>query len=800
MSSNKSLSRVGGSGGISADLADFQLDIADVDARALTAIDLERLGLAGSMSGYRLPYTDIKGLPIKHFRVRQLPAKNVPGDPGNFIRVDKDETRIYFPVGFPTLVQHPKTVRLLPAETPQGVGITHKPIFVVDNELQAAYILKVHGLLAVAIQGPSGWQTSASLAEGFKDLCETAAADNLTFVIWIGDGTDKNVQREVANLAMEIKFQGVPLTHIRQYTEPRLNMAILRKVLAPLSLFPRHPNIRQYIQDKLNDSNSRLTRKDAAEIGLAILADMEAGGVRIQSTTTGEFYYFDKSSRELINASLSLTGRELMNNSEFMKSIYRKYGLSPNDSQILSWLCTQFMAEEPIQKTTSYRVMMSKPRQESTFALQVTSSDYVYLNGVKEAQIRQNGDFGVLFERAAAMDVDVDLLQAEIEKQRQQDVLPMWWLDVVKEVRMTKTDKFRIMLSLLYYISPWLKGWKRIQLPVEVITGEAGTGKSSLFSLRLLILTGVAKLPGLPRDMREVETKIVNSSSLLLFDNVHLANGSLKQQISDQLSRIITEPEPTIPMRELYTTANIVELPVQCTFGFTSIENVFVNVDFLSRSIVMHLERADSEPDDFFDWVKDKLDGYGGREAWLAHHIVALERFFKITHKDWDNQYRSKTRLINFEQSLIMMAKVFGLDIADWLPALIQENTRETAAKNNWVLEGLVRFVEERKITGESLREFTSADIVEWAICQDDFDKNPTLTNARKLGKYIGSHKTVVRQTAGILIKASSKRGITYEVETNATVNANANKDTAPSATAGRLHSKDKKRIDRSRH
>lgn len=762
---------------IAGDLSLFGLTPADIDARPLTQIDTEALGLAPTINGYRIPYYDIIGNPVKHFRIRQLPVPTVPGDQGSFIRTSKEVTRIYFPMEFADTSKSPKTIRIHATESPNGEPASHTPLFIVEDERLSTYILKKHGYLSASIQGPAGWQTSVGLAEGFRELVELIIEQQLTVVLWIGDGTDRNVQKEVANLAMEFKFHGVPFKAIRQYIDPKLFDQQLKDVLKPLSKFPRHPNIRAYIQEKIGDTGARLTRKDNSEVALAILSDMEARGTRIRSTTTGDYYYFDKTTKELVKASLAVSGKELMDNSDFMNGIYSRYGVSPNDQSILRWFSTQFMAEEPIYKTTSYRVMMCEPRHTNTFALQVTPSEFVYFGENGEAEIRENGDFGILFERSSGKALDVDRLKDELEAQRKHKVLPMWWLDVVKEIRLNREGQFRTLLALLYYVSPWLKGWREMQLPIEVVTGEAGTGKSSIFALRLNVLTGDPELQGLPDSVRGWHTTVVNTSGICVFDNVHLANKVHRQSLSDEMCRIVTEPKPTITMRQLYKTAELAKLPVQCTFALTSIENVFTNIDFIQRSIIIHLDRAydngSGESNDevlFGGWVEDKLKSRGGREAWLAHHIIALERFFSLVGSVWDTSYKSKTRLINFEQALIVMGKVFGLEVASWLPDLIRENARTTAIDIDWVLEGLFRFVTHWKSISDT-NVFTAADVVDWAITQDDFEGNVTLTNARRVGRYISNHKTVVRQTTGIMITSSSHRGSTYAIDDSASSN-----------------------------
>lgn len=760
--------------GMLLDLEKFSLKPVDIDARTLTHLDLEAFGIPTSIVGYRIPYYDAEGRPLNHSRIRALAKLGEEGD-GTFIRTVKDQTRIYFPPNFADVP--PKSYNITADNIFGGAARVHKPLFVVDDERMAAHILKVHQYRAVCVQGVSGWRTQYGLAEGFPELCEMAINDSFTIMLWLGDTRDKNVQREVANLAMEMKFLGVPFANIRQFVGGSIKDTTMEEALSAASQFPRHPNIRKYVTEKIENAQ-RLDRKDQQQIALAILSDMEAQGFRIRSTTTGDYYYFDRETKELTGASLSTSGRELMDNSEFMGNIYRKYGLSTQDKPILGWFSTQFTAEEPISRTKSYKVLMCDPRMESTFAVQISNTHFIHFEPGKHARVRENGDSGILFESDAVRPLDMKKLQREIELARDhpKGEMPFFWRDIVGELRLQRDDRFKTFIALLYYISPWLKGWKKIQLPIEVITGEAGTGKSSIFLLRLGILTGIMKAGRLPIDLREWSAKVVSTNGLLLFDNVHLANKSTKQMISDEICRLITEPEPSIEMRQLYKTAEIAEFPVNCTFGITSIENVFTNIDFVQRAIMFQLERPYTEGGEvlFDSWVERKLEEKGGREAWLAHHIVTLERFFEEAARTWKHNYQSKIRLINFEQTVITMARVFGVDVS-WLPALLRENARASAVAVDWVLEGLTRFADERRARGEAPKEFTAQDIEDWALASEDFDRNAVLTSSRKIGRYIANHRTIVRQTTGILMQPAG-RGAKYTVEVTPDVRTAASK------------------------
>ena len=115
------------------------------------------------------------------------------------------------------------------------------------------------------------------------------------------------------------------------------------------------------------------------------------------------------------------------------------------------------------------------------------------------------------------------------------------------------------------------------------------------------------------------------------------------------------------------------------------------------------------------------------------------------------------------------MAKVFGIhDGIDWLPDMLREHTRKTAVEIDWVLEGLARFA---RFTAENYRgavkrdqiKFALADVVGWADNEDDFMDQHTLTNVRRLARYIEMSWSAVAQTTGIVMTETSK-GKEYHV------------------------------------
>jgi hypothetical protein len=743
------------------DISAFGIGLEDIDARPLTQLDVDSFRLKTPAQGYKIHYYDIHGKILPHFRIRKIPTAT---DAGGFISQTGKTACIYYPQDFQNTV----------TRTLDNV------IFVVDDERLATQLCLVHDVPAVAIQGPTGWRATTGVADGFADLVEFASAKNYTIVLWIGNGLHHGIQTQVALLGFELKFSGVSFSKIRQYVGNKFKEDALHDLLAKPSAFPRHPSIRKYIQDKIGDDGEDLTRKDRIEISMAVIADMESHGMRIKSTTDGQYYYFDNLTKELMCA-YRIAGRNYQADIVFLNFIYHTYGLSSNDHKIMGWISSLYMAENPIQETKSHKILMCEPRKHSRMAIQISDSEFVYFDQDHatgkpvQAKIVTNGTNNILFERKGVQPVDSGKLQSNMYGHRTyfdtNGRLPMWWRLIVNQMRLDASIEFKTMLALLYYVSPWLRGWKNIQLPIEVVTGEAGSGKSSLFVLRMSILSGIPNLQKLPSDIRSWETQIINTSGIAVMDNVHLSSQAYMQQLSDEMCRIVTDPDPTIDTRVLFTTSELAKFPVNCTFGITSISNVFTKYDFNDRSIITRLDKtfvpagAKSADIVYGEWVAEQLDRFGGREAWLAHHIVALEKFFEIAAAEWDHDYKSKSRLIHLEQALITMGKVFDIDAKDWLPKLFQETVAKSAVFGDDVLEGLFEFTLYWNQTHKKLTLFTAAHIAEWASESEDYTSNETLINSRKLGKYMAVNKSAIRHTTKIKVERTSPKGTLYSIE-----------------------------------
>jgi hypothetical protein len=342
--------------------------------------------------------------------------------------------------------------------------------------------------------------------------------------------------------------------------------------------------------------------------------------------------------------------------------------------------------------------------------------------------------------------MDSHLIMEEVNKQLKADFKP-WWVEVLKTFNW-KDPQQAEYAALLYYIAPFLQRWRGIQLPVELVCGEAGSGKSSMFMLRLNILTGVPALRNLPTDIKDWYASIKNVGGLHVIDNVAFKDRQLQQKMSDEICRLVTEPVPTVEMRKYYTNDQQVKIPINTTFGMTAIAQPFQNSDLIQRAAIFFLEPRDGVPDG--DWVPRMLEEYGGREAWVAHHVVFLHRWLKAATSDWEDMFKTVHRLAHLEQALHIAGKVCGVE-TNWLAGQLMTVMENSLIDADRTFEGLKAYamwrVRNKKFPAS---EFTVKDITDWAETNPDYEKYEPMINTYKLGRYMGTHAAQIKRIIGI--------------------------------------------------
>lgn len=546
--------------------------------------------------------------------------------------------------------------------------------------------------------------------------------------------------------------------------------------------FPRHPNPRGYIATQLDLAPRR---KESQQIASVILAELDATGMRYREKNVGTPFYYDRLTHKLVPASLLTRSGEVLHESKFGTLLYQKFGVTGVDGKVLSFLASQFMGENPIKEVTPRRVKClitenEDPSNPHGIAVQTSDSTFISVSSsrVNPVELHVNGDLGILFEQDQVDPVDVDRVMEYFLEYNNERVLEPWWLKVLEDTNMGKTlvpanikeraeqyeanlkeiDKevdaelveqaisttgkdMRTYACLLFYISPFLSRWRGLQLPVEVTIGEAGSGKSSVYEMRQTILTGRPHLRNLPSDPRDFVASVTNSGGLHVVDNVHFSNRAIKAYISDEVCRLITEPNPTVEMRKLFTTAELVRMPVDVSFCFTAVQQPFQNADLFSRAAIFHTCRLGKLPDG--SWVDKQIDEFGGRESWLAHQLVFLHRFLALSERMWNENYKTEHRLAHFEQALEIAGKVLGVPTG-FLKKTVTEVQHSALEDADWTLQGIKAFIDEVMQSENPYKKFSAKEIAEWGMGSEDFHENTMMLSSRKLGRYISQHYSIL--------------------------------------------------------
>lgn len=791
---------------IAEELSDSGLVPADMNVRPIDNTERAATNTSASVEGYTIPYYNMYGASVPHYRVKlfdQDPKYKQPKDTHNYV---------YFPRGFMEVAKKVEYVMVTEGEKKAALavklGFPCCAFGGVDSWRNRIISFTSDADLSnqgniVSAKLPAGAELTedmmSPLAMGMQDLIDYCLMHKKHLIIvydtdFIG-GVKPQVQRAAATLGFELRCRGIPFVKIRQLVLPffvegekvglddylvRAGADTFKKLvyetLTKRSAFPRHPSIRDYIAKRLQ--KAKMSRKEVQAVSMAVLAELDSEGMRIRSEQGNQTYYFDFVSRKLMKVTFG-TDAEEASASLFQQFMYRKFGLSTADVRIFQWLAAQFTGEDPIEDVTPYRVLARPAIDANKIIYQISDSQYVVLTSSNEESIPytpgfnifDNGEGGILFEAGHVKELDAKELtlayREQVKEGKDRQAVQCWWAEVLQQVRLKDKDRSRMLAAMMFYISPWLYRWKGTQLPMEIVLGEAGSGKSTLCELRLNILSGIATLRNAPQDIRDWQASVANTGGLHVTDNVQLTDKSMRQRLSDELCRVITEPAPAIEMRKLYSNAELMKIPISCVFGITAISQPFMNSDILQRSIVLELDKSI----DFLagnlrydaDWMNHQLNRYGGREAWVAHHLYVLHKFFQLVERKWQRKYPARHRLINLEQALVLMSEVFGID-GSWIPDHLSGTTERQVVAADWTFEGLTAF-SEYWFQNYGTTKFQASEIAEWAATQEEFMQCEQLTSARKLGRYMTTHKSQLMSICGIQPQAIIGNRQTYFVK-----------------------------------
>lgn len=771
---------------ILSDLGTSGLSPDDLQIRPIGAAEVAACGAPASVlqtgGGFVIPYFDRMGRMIPFYRIKLFnhdPKYKQPKGSGN---------HIYFPKHFTSALKSSKCIIITEGEKKAAIackmGIATVGLGGVYSWRNTTVVLpegskidqEYTGQKRYRLKLPSSSsviQDALTVALGLTDLVDLANELKLPLVICFdsdsGASLKSDVQRAAAQLGYELRYRGISTNQIKLLVLPSVRSGktglddfivekgidafkeLLNKTLTDRHAFPRHPTPKAFLNQKLE--HTKLSRREAQEISIAVLAELDARGRRVRDTSTGDPYFFDNEMHTLMPVKLMQYSGEPMHESKFGNFLYHHYGLSAADSKILAWLATQFTGEAPVDEVSPKRVSAIVNDGSEGIAIQLSDSHFAVIEADPNNALKivTNGSRGIMFEQDQVEPVDLHKLDMEFRKQLTQcnqiGFLDSWWGEVLATSNIIKPES-KELASLLFYISPWLSHWRGIQLPVEVYCGEANSGKSSLLCVRLGISTGRPILRNMPSDLRDWYSSITNTGGLHVTDNVHFTNREIKQRVSDEICRIITAPDPYIEMRKLYTTSAQAKAPVTSIFSFTAISQPFSNSDLLQRSAVFEFNAILQGKSDG-DWVHKQIASRGGREAWLAHQMVFLHKFLQAAKGGkWEEPIPTVHRLAHYEKSLRIAAGILNQKIKQ-IPEVLTQGLEASMTEADWTLEAIKCYIDEYASKAPNFK-FTAAEIAEWAMSSEDFLNNQIAVNPRRLGKYIQQHKALLYQYCGL--------------------------------------------------
>ena len=783
------------------DLERSNIDVGDVRARRAGGSEYAATGFSSGRTpdGYVIPYFDMQGENLQYYRIKVLEPMAGPKYRGM-----KDKpNHLYFPPKLPKLLSRKQKYVLITegekkaaSAVAQGVpciglgGVdnwrTRNITFPETAELKA---IKSRGVIQAKL--PSGDPSSLVMveggvvAEGFHEFVDYVVMNEMTVIIVFDTdkgGIKTQVQRAAAQLGYELRYRGVPISRIRQMILPpavsgdkvglddfivlKGKDALLMQINATLKkrmAFPRHPNPKTFVATRLQ--KGRMTRKETQDVALSILMELETRGRRLRNSSTHDVFFFDEKSHTLLDVHIG-SQRIQLHDTSFGSYLYREFNLSAVDARVVGWLAAQFHGEQGIDDVETHRTITRPKAIPDSIAYQLSDSHFVIITPDPEQPyiVCENGQHGVLFQQGQVAPIDHRAIEGAIEHYIHSDIV--LWQDVLTGFNLNPSyeksaeddigeaqllEEGRNLATLLFYMSPWLLRWRGMQLPVEMTIGEPGSGKSSLYELRQTIISGQARLSNMTNDIKDWYAGITSQGGLHVLDNVHFTATAkdYRQRLSDELCRLVTEPNPHIEMRKLYTNAEVISLPVTTTFALTSIEQPFFTTDLIQRAAIFELQAISTGHN--ANWVSQQVARAGGRVGWVGHQLAIVHKFLRhaVHRHQWNAQYRAGHRLAHYEQGLRIMADVLGMD-SEWIPGALKRQTNTKMSEADMVLAGMGEYINALKSKhGDKIyvERFSTSNIVEWAAQHETYSLNPILINAWKLAKYIRSHKGVLKKS-----------------------------------------------------
>lgn len=730
------------------------------------------IGLKEGQDGYLIPFFNSKGEPAGYHRTKLIPAVN----DRKYIQEEGLPNHIYFPILYSTKRYQNR-------------------IIIVEGEKKAA-LLDQLGFLAVALTGINSWVTRRTIIEkqllkkhipkqvnekgelvdgeayyvaniddlkeeehfavGMGELVSDAMGKSVIIIFDSDDitnpeqATDNNLQiPQVAKAAFELSYflKQKSVNDVYSITLPNPSRKkcgvddwILENGVFSFEALlddksqhriPVPKNIRSFFARELS---KKATTNRAEALGYAMFAVLENEGVRIRRKT-GELLYFHRRTKRTYEVPKNMLNAF---STEFANIFVGELGLTAQRKSLISTGLSLMhgMAGEVEQEPAN--IILNKNNiiyhQISNRTIAKVSKDGV--------EFCENGIDDVFFIPQYREDREIQLaeLKKELSLQRYEPIENKW-REVVKQFNLVSRKTTRNMFIYTRYLSPWLVGYRptpssdKLLLPFEILNGEPGSGKTILARMIMRLVCGHQQLSGYPLTLRDWYTEITNTGAMWIGDNFSADNQhrAINQQLATELTQILTNPEATLSVRELYTTNKKVDIPVKNAFMCTCVYNPFKQEDLVQRSLLLQLSAIKSEQRQA-NFVYNQIHS---RAHWLVHHYLVLSKFLKLAPEVWETASSGGHRLPFYEASMNLIAHIMGepqiskLDIAS--------SVGESIAHENDFLQALSDFRKTR-ISGD---KFTLGEVAGWVLTSEYADIT-TLANPRKLAKYMLKNQEVI--------------------------------------------------------
>lgn len=708
--------------------------------------------------GFVIPYADLRGRVNGHYRIRAL--KGGPGP--KYLQPRNTGNRIYLPPGLPR----------------HWAADPSLPIVITEGEKKALAGAQA-GLVCIGVGGVSSWRsrtlrlppgtevtqtqggTILKLDEKTTRLIQDQVAPELTEITWtnrqvtIVYDSDSNDNDDVQNAAFELavwledrgadvgQFLLLPYDDGRKCglddflkDEPD---GAERIVDTDELTFPAPANVHKWVAEELDSPRTgRMVQRRVARVAIGLL---DRWGRRYRDTG-GTYYFFDTDTKIL--HPFRLDDLPQLRSSTFGALLTNELGIHTADSPTMSRFADMFATQHPVSTITPHRAVTTV---DDTLYYQVSDGRVARVSSTS-IEFVDNGEDDVLFLPDIVEPIDEDHLMDSISKYKRTTPL---WLGAIESLNLDALhgltyEQTTHLLTTLFYLSPWLHRWRRLMTPLEVAVAEPNSGKTFLYNLRKGVLTGRPDLEGLPDDFRGWVSAVSAAPALWVCDNLGGVRSDFWHRLNDELARLITDPHPSVELRQLYTTASVYRVPIQAAFAVTTIKNPFTAPDILQRSLIYHLRAIPAGKRDA-NWYNAHLRD---RTTWVAEHLLAVQAFFRLVDEKWNDHYLSGFRLVNLEQSLLLMGEALGLSEVPGAVAQLPQMVSSNVAEYDPVVEALAAFVEEW-----NQPDATIGQVIDWVQLDAErrFVNIKTLDNSILLGRYIGSHTYDIEQSTGIRVE-----------------------------------------------